>query len=396
VLVTVHTGRQFDAAPLVAVDASTGQQQRLLPDAVAAKYLSDGYLLYASGSSLLAAPFDPARIRLGAATPVVDDLGRFIANPLYAISRSGDLAYVPGEPPRPATLVRVDRLGSEQVVANLPEGAGGALSLSPDGRRLALYRSRSHRMWPSLVDVTRGIPEELALDRNAHALVWVPDGRRLVFSSDRDGAANIFVRDAASGGGSDKLVASSQHGDPGSWTRDGLMLAYAEVSPATSWDLWVYNVSTRKAVPFLRTPALERNPTISPDGRWLAYCSNSSGRGEIYAEAFPAGGRRVKISADGGSDPLWSADGRELFYRSDTALMRVGIEEGQDLNPGRPAPLFSVDSFAGDGAFGPVSYAIAADGKSFYFLKPSPQPPAPTRIHVVLGWFDEFARSLKR
>ena len=396
VLVTVHTGMQFDPAPLVAVDAATGQQQRLLPEGVGATYLADGYLLYASGSSLFAAPFDPVRIRLGDATPVVDDLGRFTATPLYAISRSGDLAYVPAEPARPSTVVRIDRLGREQVVTELPEGASGAISLSPDARRLAIYRSRSRRMWPSLIDLTRGIPEELSLDRNAHALVWLPDSQRFVFSSDRDGAANLFVRDAASAGGSEKLVTSQQHGDPGSWTRDGLMLAYAEVSPTTSWDLWVYDASTRKAAPFLRTAALERNPAISPDGRWLAYCSNSSGREEIYAEAFPAGGRRVKISADGGWEPLWSADGREVFYRSETALMRVGFAGGQDLNPGKPVPLFPVAGFSTAITYGPVSYAAAADGKSFYFLKPAPVSPGPARIHVVLGWLGEFTRSLKR
>jgi Tol biopolymer transport system component len=169
-----------------------------------------------------------------------------------------------------------------------------------------------------------------------------------------------------------------------------------EISPTTSWDLWVFDVAARKAVPFLRTAAIERNPVISPSGRWLAYCSNTSGREEVYAEAFPSGGRRIKISSDGGAEPLWSADGRELFYRSGTALMRVGIEETQELNPERPAPLFDVTEFINASTLGPVSYAVAADGKSFYFVKPSPGSPEPTRIHVVLGWIEEFTRSLKR
>jgi Tol biopolymer transport system component len=247
-----------------------------------------------------------------------------------------------------------------------------------------------------MIDLARGVPEDLTLDLNAHALVWLPDGQRLAFSSNRGGPANIFVRDPRGSGPSDPIVAGRQHADPGSWSRDGRWLAYTEVSPLTSWDLWTYDATTRRARTFLQTEAAERSPAISPNGRWIAYCSNSEGHDEVYAEAFPSGGRREKISADGGSEPLWSYDGREIFYRKDSTLMRVAIEGSAELSPGRPTPLFDVSAYAPAWTLGPVSYAVSHDARSFYFVKPIPIPPEPTRIHVILGWLDEFTRSIER
>jgi len=396
-LVTVRTGMRYDAAPLAAVAVDTGRQQGLLPDGLRATLVGGGHLLYASGGRLFAVPIDPKLARLrGDPVPIVEALGHNGPLPLYAASRSGDLAYVSAAPPMPALLVRIDRLGEEHVVADLPAGVQGALSLSPDGRRLATSQAVSLRMSAWMLDVTRGIPEELPLDRNAHSVLWLPDGVRLAFSSDRDGAANILVHDAAGSGASEKLVASSQHGDPGSWSRDGRWLVYAEASPFTSWDLWKYDAAAHRASPFLRTEALERTPAISPSGRWLAYSSDQSGRFEAYLEAFPDGGRRVQVSGGGGTEPVWADDGRTLFFVSNGRLMRVGIREEPTLALEKPIPMFDVGAYLAAATYGPAGYAVSADGGSFYFVKPSPQPPVPTRIHVVLGWLGEFTRSLKR
>lgn len=247
-----------------------------------------------------------------------------------------------------------------------------------------------------LLDLARGIPEELPLDRNAHSLVWLPDGVRLAFSSARDGAANIFIRDAGGSGASEKLVTGSQHADPGSWSRDGRWLAYAETSPLTSWDLWKYDTAAHQASLFLRTEALERTPAISPSGRWLAYSSDRSGRFEVYLEAFPAGGQRVQVSGSGGTEPVWARDGRTLFFVSGSRLMRVGITDGPALALEKPVPMFDVGAYLAAATYGPAAYAVTPDGGSFYFVKPAALQPAPTRVHVVLNWYDEFTRSLKR
>ena len=346
---------------------------------------------------MLAARFDPVHVRLiGDPVPIVEPLAHRAGVPLFSLSRWGDLAYALEGPQQSGALVRLDRAGREQAVAMLPEGPDGAISITPDGRRMATSRVTSRRMSACVVDIARGILEELPFERSAHSLVWLPDGARVSFSSDRDGAANIFVRDAGSSDPSEKLIPSSQHGDPGSWSRDGRWLAYAEVSPITSWDLWKYDSVNLQASLFLRTDATERNPAISPSGHWLAYASDRSGRYEVYVEAFPAGGQRVQVSADGGEEPAWSHDGRALFYLSGNRLMRVGVRERPDLDLDKPAAMFNVDAYLRANTYGPVSYAVAPDGRSFYFVKPTPVPPGPTRIHVVLGWLDEFTRSMKR
>jgi eukaryotic-like serine/threonine-protein kinase len=396
-LFSIRTGMRYDAAPLAAVALDTGRQQRLLPDGLRATLVGSEHLLYASGGRLLAVPVDAAQVRLrGDPVPVVEALGYNGPLPLYAVSRSGDLAYVAAAPPRPASLVRVDRRGKEQFVAELPAGVQGALSLAPDGRRMATSRVVSLQMSAWMLDIARGIPEELPLDRNAHSLVWLPDGVRLAFSSDRDGAANIFDRDAGGSAPSERLVTSSQHGDPGSWSRDGRWLAYAETSPLTSWDLWTYDTATRQARVFLRTEALERTPAISPSGRWLAYSSDRSGRFEVYVEAFPAGGQRVQVSGGGGTEPAWSNDGRTLFFVSGGRLMRVGITDGPVPALDKPVALFDVGAYLAAATYGPAGYAVTPDGEAFYFVKPAAIESTPAHVHVVLGWLDEFTRSLKR
>jgi len=171
-LVTVRTGMRYDVAPLAAVAVDTGRLQGLLPDGLRATFVGGGHLLYASGGRLFAVPVDPTLVRLdGDPVPVVEALAHNGPMPLYAASRSGDLAYVRADPPGPASLVRVDRLGKEQVAAELPAGAQGSLSQSPDGRRVATSRVASLQMSAWLLDLARGIPEELPLDRNAHSLV---------------------------------------------------------------------------------------------------------------------------------------------------------------------------------------------------------------------------------
>jgi serine/threonine-protein kinase len=171
-----------------------------------------------------------------------------------------------------------------------------------------------------------------------------------------------------------------------SWSPDGMTLAFHERKPNGERDIWVVSQGN-DPVPFLLTPFDERSPRFSPDGKWLAYVSDESGRNDVYVQPFPGPGPKWLVSTDGGIDPVWSRDGRELFYRHDDQLMAVAVAAKNPFSAGRPQRLFEFRFDAGDN--GP-NYDVSRDGKWFVMPK-SDQGPAPSELHVVLNWFGEVS-----
>jgi Tol biopolymer transport system component len=292
-------------------------------------------------------------------------------------------------PELPSTLVRVDRSGRTAPITVLPPGFRATMSLSPDGRRLALYRVENRKMSVWTLDVHRGVLTRFGAEGNPHAAVWSPDGQRLAFSSDRSGAANLFVQAADGTGTAERLVTSPRHADPGSWSSDGRFMAYAEADPVTGWDVWALDVASGQATPVRRTAAAEQHPALSPGGSWVAYASDESGRFEVYVEAFPAGGRRLQLSVDGGQEPQWAPDGRQLFYRSGGQLMSVRVGSEAALAAERPIKVLDAP-YPYSSAYGSAGYAVAPEGQHFYFWRPAPQPATPTQINVVVNWLEEL------
>jgi len=290
-------------------------------------------------------------------------------------------------------VMRVDPQGRAESVAAIPGNLFPAFSLSPDGRRLLLTRTDG-AFTLEVLDIARGVTTRIAGEGNPHAGVWSPDGERVLFSARPPGVrnANVFVQAADGSGSAERLAPSFQHGDPASWSRDGRWVVYAELDPTTLADLWKIDMSTRTVAPLKRTNAGEAQPAISPDGRWVAYVSGDSKQPQqVYVEAFPDGGRRLQLSADTGREPVWAPDGRRLYYRSGNKLMGVSIESGSTLSAGRPTLVFEAPFDEGV-AIGPPSYAVAPDGRHFYFLRTQATAPQPARINVVLGWADEFRK----
>jgi serine/threonine-protein kinase len=395
-LFTVTSGRAQDMTSVDVVSLGNGTRRSLLQNAALAQYLSTGHLLYAAEGRVVAARFEPSSSKLDVtAIPVLDEVGYTGAEPLVAVSAAGDLAYAESAPPLTAPeLVRVDRRGVVERLSVLAPGTQPSLSLSPDGTRLAVIVSIGREMSAWIVDVQRGTQTRFPGAGNTHVPVWLPDGLRLVFSSDRAGGApNLFVQPADGSGTAERLVTSSLHEDPGSWSRDGRWLAYAETDPKNRNDLWAFDADARRAMPFRRTAANEQFPALSPDGRWVAYRSDESGRLDVYAEAFPGGGSRVQLSVDGGTEPIWAATGQEVFYRNAGRLMSVAVKAGSALSAAVPAALFE-GAFLGASAFGPPGYAATADGQHFYFLRGSAAAPTPRRINVIVNWLEEFKRRL--
>jgi eukaryotic-like serine/threonine-protein kinase len=230
--------------------------------------------------------------------------------------------------------------------------------------------------------------------------VWTPDGKRIAFRSNKEGPNNIFWQLADGSGGLERLTTSDYTHVPRSFSPDGQLLAFAEINANTGYDIWVLRLSdpsagsgqVRKAQPFLRTPFTESGPSFSPDGHWLAYISDESGRYEIYVQPYPGPGGKYQISTDGGTEPAWNPNGRELFYRSGEKMMAVDITTQPSFSAGKPKMLFQ-GPYAPSSATFPF-YDVSPDGQRFLMIKPNEQTPSVTQIVVVQNWFEELKQKV--
>jgi Tol biopolymer transport system component len=344
--------------------------------------------------NLMAVPFDSQRLAVtGAAVPMVEGVLQFRSSGAaqYSLSSTGSLVYVPGGiQADQRRMVWVTRTGAEQP-SNAPAHAYRGPRISPDGQRIAVaIEEQEAHVW--LYDLSRETLTRLTFEGNSNLNpVWTPDGKRIAFTSNKEGPQNLFWQRADGTGGLERLTTSEYVNTPSSWSPDGQLLAFWEVNATTGWDIWMLRISDRKAQPFLQTPFNESVPRFSPDGRWLAYISNESGRYEIYMQPYPGPGGKWQISTEGGTEPVWNRNGRELFYRSGDKMMAVDIATQPGFAAGKPRVLF-------EGRYEPTpatfpNYDVSPDGQRFLMLKPSEQAAAaPTQINVVLNWFEELKR----
>jgi len=380
--------------PQVAVHSTaTGERRNLVQLGTQPRYALSGHLLYAQAGTLMAAPFDPQRLALtGAAVPVVEGVlqSAISGAAQYSLSSTGSLAYVPGSMQADQRkLVWVTRNGAEQPIA-APARAYRIPRLSPDGRRVVVaIDEEGAQTW--LYDLSRDTLTRLTFGGTVNqAPVWSPDGKRVVFQSNREGPLNVFLQLADGSGGLERLTTGPSPA-ANSWSSDGQLLAFVNVDPANGWDIWVLRLSDHKAQPFLQTASNESAPRFSPDGHWLAYASDETGHSEVYVQPYPGPGGRWQISADGGTEPAWNPNGRELFYRSGRKMMAVEIATQPGFTAGKPRVLFEGDYLPTPLQF--PNYDVSQDGQRFLMLKPSEQEAAaPTQINVVLNWFEELKR----
>ena len=199
----------------------------------------------------------------------------------------------------------------------------------------------------------------------------------------------MFSTAADGSGETRRLIAGEPDQRPFEWTPDGETLAFQEFSPETGWDIRLLSADGKSAPrPFLQTSANERYPAFSPNGHWMAYGSDESGREEIYICPFPQGEPKRQVSIDGGGAPRWNPNGRELYFRTGNAMMAINVETESALVLGKPRLLFESDSYRG----GSRAYDVSADGSRFIMIDRSQSPPPPTALVFVHNWAEELKR----
>lgn len=370
----------------------------------AAAYAPAGYLLYPSQGALVAQPFDPTRATLAGdpirvAQPVGVSAAQFRG--AFSVSAADALAHRSAVP-LGRQLVWVDRSGKVLGAIGGPdESAPASPELSPDGRRVAVFRAVQGNVDVWLTDVDRGVVSRFTFDAAVDAFpIWAPDGSRLVFASNRNGVLDLFEKAASGAASEEPLLVTSQDKMPMAWSPDGRFILFSTQDPNARSDLWALPLTgERKPVPLVQSSFDEIQGQFSPDGRWFAYASNQSGRYEVYVRAFPQPGGEWQVSTEGGTSPRWRRDGQELFYVAlDNRLMAVPIRirsEQRALDPGAAVPLFPARLAAGTqiaqtGFGSKAQYAVAPDAR--FLLNVAAADPVTSPITVVLNWTAAIAR----
>jgi eukaryotic-like serine/threonine-protein kinase len=347
-----------------------------------AVYSPPGYLLYLSDGtegSLMALPFDARQLRAsGDAVPVDAQMPFDVST--FSASSNGVLAFtnVPAH-----RLMWFDRSGKPLPIASSADRISN-IALSADGTRVAARRffQGNYDIW--VIDLARGTTSRATANPAPEgAPVWSPDGERIAFSSERGKAGNIYVTEASGSGAEEALVTSDLPNDPTDWSSDGRFLLFTRQDPVTLKDLWALPLfGDRKAFPVLQTQFIEEQAHISPDGQWIAYVSNESGKWEVYVQGFPRASGRWQVSTAGGSQPRWRRDGREIYFVDpNSTLFAVSVNPGAKVPVAQPRSLFPIS--LGDYAMG-GRYAATADGERFLV---NIDDNADTRaINVVLNW----------
>jgi Tol biopolymer transport system component len=392
VLFTNQRGPGSEGASIAVLSLESGKWETIIEKGTNPHYLRTGHILYLSGSALFGASFDAQKLKMtGPPSPVLQGA---LVDPDFstaqaAVSREGSIAYVPGMVTRlQNTLTRVDRMGHEQPLTDLHRGFED-LTISPDGRFLATtIMGDVWNVW--LYDLERGVLSRLTFEGDNRDPIWTADSKRVIYVSFRNGHFGIFWKPISGGQPEEELVATDSLPWPTSCSRDGHWLTYDVGPPAPATGVYLLSlIGERKATLMIVEPFAEA-AMISPDGKWAAYESRESGRSEIYVRQFPSGATKWQISTEGGIRPKWSANGRELFFRTrgirgESTLMDVAIQTEPSLVASKPRPLFPF-RYAQAGH----DYALLPDNQHFICIKESERETGATQINVILNWNAEL------
>ena len=345
--------------------------------------METGHLLYVQSETLMAVPFDPAAGEVqGSPVPVVEGVAPAFGSASYAVSAHGDLVYVPGT--GAAELVWVDRVGSATPITS-DAGGFGFPRISPDGTHaLVVIPGRPRHVW--VIDLVRHTRRPVS-DSSTNNIfpLWGSDGEFIVYAS----SGGIMRRAADGSGRAEMILPPKGLRLPTSWSPDRRFLAYYDPAPTEEQrDIFVYDFENEAIRPFLSSRANERTPAFSPDGRFVAFVSDASGRDEVLVTTFPEPGVTFTISVEGGEEPVWARDGNEIFYRWRDAMYAVAVETDPTFSPGVPTVLFR-------GAYNTnishsQNYDVGEDGR--FLMARSADTSSGRELVVVLNWSEELKR----
>jgi Tol biopolymer transport system component len=354
------------------------------------QYVRSGHIVFSRGGTLVAQRFSAGSLKLqGEPVPIAEQV---TTDPVgaadFSLSENGTLAYSTRRA-QVGQLFQLDRVGRHTANYRTPGGIMN-LALSPDGRRIAIRvldaNTRSRDIW--LLDIDRDITSRFTFDpRNENYPVWSPTGDRVAYYAEAptNGEPGIYMKNS-SGAGQAQMVASlSAESRPACWSADGAQIIYEVDDPARARDVLVVGTVGGEAPrPVLQTKFDEHDARLSPDGRWLAYVSNESGRDEVYVQTYPEPTGKWQASTSGGSYPEWRGDGSEMYYvASDQQLMAVPIQTTPNFMAGLPRGLFNARVLFPGAASS--AYAVSKDGSTFYIIEPAGGASLPV-TNVVLNW----------
>jgi eukaryotic-like serine/threonine-protein kinase len=400
----------WDTANIVLHPLESGEPRVLIQGGTDARYVNSGHIVYMKLGTLMAVPFDLSSLQVtGSPVALIEGVMHAINAPnandetgagQFAISPAGTMAYVLGGVGRflESSFVWVDRKGVAEPLAAAPVRPYLFPRLSPAGDKIAVgIRTgvgRGTDLW--VFDVARGAPTRLTFDGAGNA-VWSPDGTRLAVFMNVDAKTSGLYAIAPDGSGSrEPLTMVDGQQNPASWASGASGLALLQQgSPARVWVLPMQ--AGAKPLPFVESRFNLGYPELSPDGRLMAYTSNESGSGEVYVQPYPGPGERVRVSTNGGAEPLWSPNGRELFYRAQTTdrqqFFSAAVTSLSPFRTDTPRLLFENKTFEYDNTVPIRSWNVSPDGQRFLLLRFAPGTDKPvTSMHLVFNWTADLKR----
>jgi Tol biopolymer transport system component len=403
VLFTASPAAGFDRANIEVMTLADHRRKTLVRGGTFGRYLPSGHLVYVNRGTLFAVPFDVDRLEVhGTPAPVLDQVRYSATNGSAQLdfSQTGTLIYRSGGAGGGLfTIAWLDGAGKVQPLLAKP-GNYGRPSVSPDGQRLALEVTEGSGTDIWLYDWQRDTMTRLTFTGSANAPLWSLDGRYIAFRAVGEGMSVI----RSDGSGKPQPLTQSKNAQyPWSFAPDGKQLAFHELDPKTSSDLWTVpiesdSVGLRAGKPevFLQTPAQELYPSFSPDWRWMAYSSDESGTAQIYVRAFPDKGGKWQISNSGGAYPMWSRNGHELFFETlDNHVMVAGYTVKGDSFVADKPRMWSEKQIGG--TIGTKNVDLAPDGKRVAAIMPvetAEGQKAQNHVIFLENFFDEVRRKV--
>jgi eukaryotic-like serine/threonine-protein kinase len=410
-LFTAVTSADWETANVVLRLLDSGEQRVVVTGGADGQYVSTGHIVYMKAGTLLAVPFHIRSQQVtGPPVTLIEGVMQGLNAPngedntgagQFTVSTSGTLLYLLGglSPFLESSWVWVDRTSAAQPVPAGPTGPFLFPRLSPDGQKVAVNvrteAGRTSDVW--VYDLARRAPTRLTFDGRNSWPVWSPDGKRLVYGASTTGATNLYAINADGSGKPERLTTSEWQQVPSSWSSTNVV-AFLQRPQLGLAGIWVLEMdgeaaAARKPKLFLESRFVLWHAEFSPDGRWMAYVSTESGAPDVYVQPYPGPGEKIRISTAGGTEPIWSPNGRELLYRWGGQVFSAAISSLAPFRVDTPRPVFESKPGEYDATTPIRSWNVSADGRRFLLSRYAESKAKPvSSVHVVLNWAEELKR----